>query len=238
VTAEDAEMLKVLASQGPVTMHLTLTPQTLPNAQSYNVIADWKGTEHPEQVVVVSGHLDSWDLGTGAIDDGAGVAVSMQAIQLMKELGIHPRRTVRVIAWMSEEEGSEGAAAYMAEHAAEMGNHVGAIESDLGADHPTGIFYAGKPQLGQWLRPVAQVLDADGAGSLVSAPETGEDIAAMTAKGVPSFAPVQDNRFYFDYHHTAADTFDKIDKKHLNENAAVMAVLAYALADSAEAAAR
>jgi len=238
VAAEDAEMLKVLASQGPVTMHLTLTPQTLPNAQSYNVIADWKGTEHPEQVVVVSGHLDSWDLGTGAIDDGAGVAVSMQAIQLMKELGIHPRRTVRVIAWMSEEEGSEGAAAYMAEHAAEMGNHVGAIESDLGSDHPTGIFYAGKPQLGQWLRPVAQVLDADGAGSLVSAPETGEDIAAMTAKGVPSFAPVQDNRFYFNYHHTAADTFDKIDKKHLNENAAVMAVLAYALADSAEAAAR
>lgn len=238
VTAEDAELLKALASQGPVTMHLTLTPHTLPDAESYNVIADWKGTEHPEQVVVVSGHLDSWDLGTGAIDDGAGVAVSMQAIQLMKELGIHPRRTVRVIAWMSEEEGSEGAAAYMKEHAAEMGNHVGAIESDLGADHPTGIFYAGKPQLGQWLRPVAQVLDANGAGSLVSAPETGEDIAGMTDKGVPSFAPVQDNRFYFNYHHTAADTFDKVDKKHLNENAAVMAVLAYALADSPEAAAR
>ncbi|WP_348261182.1 M20/M25/M40 family metallo-hydrolase [Telmatobacter sp. DSM 110680] len=238
VAAEDAEILKVLASQGPVTMHLTLTPQTLPDAQSYNVIADWKGTEHPEQVVVVSGHLDSWDLGTGAIDDGAGVVVSMQAIQLMKELGIHPRRTVRVIAWMSEEEGSEGAAAYMAEHAADMGNHVGAIESDLGADHPTGIYYAGKPQLGQWLRPVAQVLDADGAGSLVSAPETGEDIAGMTEKGVPSFAPVQDSRFYFNYHHTAADTFDKIDKKHLNENAAVMAVLAYALADSAEPATR
>jgi hypothetical protein len=238
VTAEDAEMLKVLAGEGPVTMHLTLTPQTLPDAQSYNVIADWKGTEHPEQVVVVSGHLDSWDLGTGAIDDGAGVAVSMQAIQLMKELGIHPRRTVRVIAWMSEEEGSEGAAAYMKEHAADMGNHVGAIESDLGADHPTGIFYAGKPELGRWLRPVSQVLAADGAGSLENAEETGEDIAGMTEKGVPSFAPVQDSRFYFNYHHTAADTFDKIDKKHLNENAAVMAVLAYALADSAEAAAR
>jgi Spy/CpxP family protein refolding chaperone len=238
VTAEDAEMLKVLAGEGPVTMHLTLTPQTLPNADSYNVIADWKGTEHPEQVVVVSGHLDSWDLGTGAIDDGAGVAVSMQAIQLMKELGIHPRRTVRVIAWMSEEEGSEGAAAYMIEHAAEMGNHVGAIESDLGADHPTGIFYAGKPELGRWLRPVAQVLDANGAGSLENAPETGEDIAGMTEKGVPSFAPVQDSRFYFNYHHTAADTFDKIDKKHLNENAAIMAVLAYALADSHEPATR
>jgi carboxypeptidase Q len=238
VTAEDAELLKSLTSQGPVTMHLTLTPQTLPDADSYNVIADWKGTEHPEQVVVVSGHLDSWDLGTGAIDDGAGVAVSMQAIQLMKQLGIHPRRTVRVIAWMSEEEGSEGAAAYIKEHAADMGNHVGAIESDLGADHPTGIFYAGKAELGRWLRPVAAVLDANGAGSLENAPETGEDISGMTAKGVPSFAPVQDNRFYFNYHHTAADTFDKIDKKHLNENAAIMAVLAYALADSPEPAAR
>ncbi len=238
VTAEDAEMLKTLTRQGPVRMHLVLTPQQLPDAGSYNVIADWKGTTHPEQVVVVSGHLDSWDLGTGAIDDGAGVAVSMQALQLMKQLGIRPRRTVRMIAWMSEEEGSEGAAAYMKEHAAEMGNHVGAIESDLGADHPTGIYFAGKPELGQWLRPVAEVLDGNGAGSLVAAPETGEDIGEMTRQGVPSFAPVQDSRFYFNYHHTAADTFDKVDRTHLNENAAIMAVLAYALADSPEPATR
>jgi hypothetical protein len=238
VTAEDADLLKDLTSQGPVKLHLTLTPQTLPDAQSYNVIADWKGTEHPEQVVVVSGHLDSWDLGTGAIDDGAGVVVSMQTLHLLKELGIHPRRTVRFVAWMSEEEGSEGAAAYMADHNNEISNHVGAIESDLGADHPAGIYYAGKGELGQWLRPVSQVLDAIGAETLVGAPETGEDIAGLTAKGVPSFAPVQDSRFYFNYHHTAADTFDKIDPKHLNENAAVMAVLAYALADSQEPAPR
>ena len=232
VTAEDAEMMKALTREGRVTMHLTLTPQTLPDADGFNVIADWKGTEHPEQVVVVSGHLDSWDLGTGAIDDGAGVAVSMAAIELMKELAIRPRRTVRMIGWMSEEEGSEGAAQYMKDHAAEMGSHVGAIESDLGADHPTGIYYAGKAELGAWLRPVAQVLDANGAGSLVNAPETGEDISGLTGKGVPSFAPIQDTRFYFNYHHTAADTFDKVDKKHLNENAAIVAVLAYALADA------
>jgi hypothetical protein len=238
VTAEDADLLRHLTSQGPVKLHLTLTPQTLPDAQSYNVIADWKGTDHPEQVVVVSGHLDSWDLGTGAIDDGAGVVVSMQTLHLLKELGIHPRRTVRFVAWMSEEEGSEGAAAYMVDHNNEISNHVGAIESDLGADHPAGIYYAGKGELGQWLRPVAQVLDAIGAETLVSAPETGEDVAGLTAKGVPSFAPVQDSRFYFNYHHTAADTFDKIDPKHLNENAAVMAVLAYALADSPEPAPR
>jgi hypothetical protein len=238
VAAEDAELLANLTRQGPVTMHLTLTPETLPNVQGYNVIADWKGSEHPEQVVVVSGHLDSWDLGTGAIDDGAGVAVSMQAIHLLHDLGIHPRRTVRMVAWMSEEEGSEGAAAYMVDHKDEVANHIGAIESDLGADHPTGIYYAGKPDLGQWLRPLSEVLDTIGAATMIAAPGVAEDIDGLTRKGVPSFAPVQDNRFYFNYHHSAADTFDKVNPKHLNENAAVMAVLAYALADSAEAAPR
>jgi len=126
----------------------------------------------------------------------------------------------------------------MAEHAGEAMNHIGAIESDLGCDHPTGIYYAGKPALGQWLRPVAQILEPIGAETLVDAPETGEDISGLTAKGVPSFAPVQDSRFYFNYHHTAADTFDKVDPRHLNENAAVMAVLAYALADSPDPAPR
>jgi Zn-dependent M28 family amino/carboxypeptidase len=126
----------------------------------------------------------------------------------------------------------------MADHAADFANHIGAIESDLGADHPTGIYYAGKPALGEWLRPVGQVLDSIGAEGLVNAPETGEDIAGLTVKGVPSFAPVQDSRFYFNYHHTAADTFDKVDMRHLNENAAVVTVLAYALADSVEAAPR
>lgn len=238
VTAEDADLLKNLTAQGPVKLHLTLTPQTLPDTPSYNVIADWKGTEHPEQVVIVSGHLDSWDLGTGAIDDGAGVAVSMQAIHLLHDLGIHPRRTIRFIAWMCEEEGSQGAASYMTEHKAEMANHIGAIESDLGADHPTGIFYAGKPALGDWLRPVAHVLDGIGAPSLTQSQDTGEDISAMTDAGVPTFAPIQDSRFYFNYHHTAADTFDKIDPRHLNENAAIMSVLAYALADAPEQAPR
>ena len=238
VTAEDADLLKNLASQGPVTLHLTLTPQTLPDAQSYNVIADWKGTEHPEQVVIVSGHLDSWDLGTGAIDDGAGVAVSMQAIHLLKELGIRPKRTVRFVAWMSEEEGSQGAAAYMADHKAQFGNHIGAIESDLGADHPTGIFYAGKPALGTYLRPLSAILEPIGAEVMRDSPETGEDINGLTENGVPSFAPIQDSRFYFNYHHTPADTFDKIDLTHLNQNAAVMTVLAYALADSQESAPR
>jgi carboxypeptidase Q len=238
VTAEDADMIANLASQGPVKMRLTLTPQSLPDATSYNVIADWKGSEHPEQLVVVSGHLDSWDLGTGAIDDGAGVVVSMQAIHLLSKLDIHPKRTVRVIAWMSEEEGSEGAATYIKEHAADVANHIGAIESDLGAGHPDGVLYAGKPTLGEWLAPVAQALDPIGASTFRSSPETGEDINVLTEKGVPSFAPSQDGRFYFNYHHTPADTFDKVNPRELSENAAVMTVLAYALADSADPAPR
>ena len=238
VTAEDADLLADLASEGPVKLHLTLTPQTLPDAPSYNVIADWKGTEHPEQVVVVSGHLDSWDLGTGAIDDGAGIVVSMQAIHLLQKLGIHPRRTVRFIAWMSEEEGSQGAATYMKDHANDFANHIGALESDLGAGHPDGVVWAGKPALGEWLQPVSQVLEPIGAQTFRGSPETGEDIDGMTQKGVPSFAPSQDGRYYFNYHHTPADTFDKVNPRELAENAAVMTVVAYALADSAEAAPR
>src|SRR5256886_8315197 len=110
-------------------MHLVLAPQTLPDVESANVIADIKGSEHPEQVVIVSGHLDSWDLATGAIDDGAGIAVSMQAIHLLQKLGIHPRRTVRFVAWMDEEQGSYGAQTYAKDYAGELQNHVGAIES-------------------------------------------------------------------------------------------------------------
>jgi len=238
VPAEDADMLATLAAEGRVEMHLILTPQTLPKVESYNVIADWKGSTHPEQVVIVSGHLDSWDLGTGAIDDGAGVVVSMQVIHLMQKLGLHPQRTIRFIAWMDEESGSEGAATYAAEHAAEIKEHVGAPESDLGCDHPTGITFAGSSALADWLQPVAHQLEPIGASLITQGPEVGEDIESLVSKGVPGFTPTQDSRFYFNYHHTAADTFDKVDPKHLAQNAAVMAVTAYALADSSTPAPR
>ncbi len=238
VTAEDADLLARLSKRGPVTLRLTLTPETLPHVPSYNVIADWQGSEHPEQVVIVSGHLDSWDLGTGAIDDGAGIVVSMQAIHLLQKLGIHPKRTVRFIAWMDEESGSEGAATYAQEHAAELGNQVAAMESDLGCDHPYGLSYSGPAQMGAYLRPVAEALAPIGAGLLSPSEDTGEDIAAIVSKGVPGLAPTQDSRFYFNYHHTAADTFDKVDPRHLAENAAVMAVAAYALADAEQPAPR
>ena len=231
VALEDADLIAALTAQGTVRMHLVLTPQTLPEAPSFNVIGDLKGSEHPEQVVIVSGHLDSWDLGTGAIDDGAGVAVSMEVAHLVKSLGLHPRRTIRVIAWMSEENGSAGARLYAREHAAEADNHFAAMECDLGADHPLGVEIAAKPAAKDLLAPVAEVLAANGAGLLRFTEEAGADVGALANLHVPTFAPIQDTRTYFKYHHTAADTLDKIDPHALGENAAVMAVTAYALAN-------
>ncbi|HYM00592.1 MAG TPA: M20/M25/M40 family metallo-hydrolase [Blastocatellia bacterium] len=232
VTAEDADLIAHLASQGSVRMHLLLTPRTLPDAPSYNVVADIKGSEHPEQVVIVSGHLDSWDLGTGAIDDAAGVAVAMETASLIRKLGLHPKRTIRVVAWMNEENGTAGAQAYARNHAAEVANHVGAIESDLGAGHPLGFYiYADKSAL-PLLEPVSQVLTASGAGVMTPSDTPVEtDITPLELAGVPGFGLLQDSRTYFSYHHTSADTLDKIVPSELAENAAAMVVLAYALAD-------
>lgn len=234
VTAEDADLMAYLAREGRVRMHLTLLPQQLPDAPSYNVIADIKGSEHPEQVVIVSGHLDSWDVGRGAIDDGAGVAVAMQVAQLVKQLGLRPKRTIRVIAWMNEENGTVGGKTYAKDYASEMMNHFAAIESDLGAGHPLGINVKAKPEALPLLVPISTVLQDIGAGLVQTTSGTGTDIEPMSDLGVPTFAPWQDSRTYFNYHHTDADTLDKIVPRELAENAAVMTVLAYALANLPE----
>ena len=235
VTAEDADLIADLAAQGKVRMHLTLTPQSLPDAPSYNVIADLKGSEHPEQIVIVSGHLDSWDLGTGAIDDAAGVAVAMQVAQLCRQLGLRPKRTIRVIAWMNEENGLVGGRTYAANHKAEIANHVAAIESDLGAGHPVGFSGHASPEALALVAPLSEILQASGAGvTRQSADAQGADISPLDAEGVPTFAPIQDNRIYFNYHHTSADTLDKIVPRELAENAAVVALLAYTIASLPE----
>jgi hypothetical protein len=231
LAGEDADMIAALAAQGTVRMHLLLTPRTLPDAESYNVIADYKGSEHPEQIVIVSGHLDSWDLGTGAIDDAAGVAVAMQAIQLLKQLNLRPRRTIRMIAWMNEENGLAGGRAYAKDYAAELANHIAAIESDRGAGHPLGFAAKASAPAIEMLAPVSKVLEGSGSGLSRREQESPEaDITPMAVAGVPAFGLWQDSRTYFDYHHTSADTFDKVSPGELSENAAVMAVLAYALA--------
>jgi hypothetical protein len=235
VTSEDADLIAQLAAQGEVKMHLTLTPQTLPDAESYNVIADLKGREHPDQIIIVSGHLDSWDLGTGALDDAVGVAVAMQVANLCKQLNLKPRRTIRVIAWMNEENGLRGGTTYFQNQSNNLINHIAAIESDFGAGHPIGFYAHVTPNALPMLQPVAGILQSSGAGliRLVST-SVGADISPLENAGVPGFAPIQDERTYFNYHHTSADTFDKVDPRELAENAAVMAVLAYAIAELPE----
>jgi carboxypeptidase Q len=232
VSFEDAETIAYLAKMGTVRLRLVLTPQTLPDATSYNVIGDLKGSEKPDEIVVVGGHLDSWDLGTGALDDACGVAVSMQVANLLKQLKVTPKRTIRVIAFMNEENGSAGGNGYGEEQKGNMSKHFAAIESDLGASHPLGILFAGKSEALPFFAPIANVLRAHGSSIVQLQPGgVGADIGPLTRGGVPSFAPFYDTRTYFNYHHTEADTLDKVNPKELAEAGSVMAVLAFALAN-------
>ena len=231
VTSEDADLIAHLTSQGKVRMHIILTSQTAEEVSTYNVVGDLKGSEHPEQVVIVSGHLDSWDLGTGAIDDAAGVAVAMETAQLMQQLHLRPRRTLRVIAWMDEENLGRGHVAYAKAHAAEIGNHVAAIESDLGASHPMGFRAKISAEAAALLQPVFDVLQPLGANLIELSSDSPEaDLEPLAKQGVPAFGLLQDGRTYFNYHHTAADTLDKIIPQELRENATALAVMGYALA--------
>ena len=231
VTSEDAELIARLTAQGGVRMHLTLTSQTGPDSTSYNVIGDLKGSEHPEQVVVLSGHLDSWDLGTGAMDDAVGVAVAMDTAHLIQQLHLHPRRTIRIVAWMDEENGGRGHDVYAKNHAREIRNHVAAIESDLGASRPLGFQAEMNPEALPLLKPVQDILDSFGANLIRLIPRSpGADIAPLAEAGVPALGLLEDSRLYFNYHHTAADTLDKIVPQELRENASAMAVMGYALA--------
>jgi carboxypeptidase Q len=195
------------------------------------VIADLRGSKYPEEVVIVSGHLDSWDLGTGAIDDAVGVALAMEVPKVLQELHLRPRRTIRVIAWMNEENGQMGSKTYAADHSTEWARHFAAMESDHGAGHPIGLFVNARREILPLLKPVARILQDSGAGVLELNESTGTDIEPLAAAGIPTLCPLQDSRVYFDYHHTAADTLDKIVPAELAENAAVMAVAAYALAN-------
>lgn len=235
ISSEDADLIARLASHGPVRIHLSLPTHLGPEVQGYNVIADLKGSEHPEQVIIVSGHLDSWDLGTGAIDDGAGVVMAMETAELIQRLRLHPKRTIRVIAWMNEEMGATGRDVYAKDYASQLGNHVAAIESDLGAEHPLG-FHAKISEAAQTeLSPVQEALRPIGANLLERVPDSPEtDIEPLADKGVPVLGNWQNGLKYFTYHHTPADTLDKVVPEELRENAACMAVMGYALANMTE----
>jgi carboxypeptidase Q len=232
LSAEDAMLVHRLAKQGPVTLKLTLTPQQLPDADSYNVIADLVGSEKPDEIVLVSGHLDSWDLATGAIDDGAGIAAAMGVAHIVKELKLRPKRTIRVVAWMAEENSGAGAQAYFTANQSLANKHAAVMEADTGAGRPSGLVAHVSPKSVAALQPVIDALMPIGASVLERREHAvGSDIGEMQNAGVPGFEPLFDTRHYFDYHHTPADTLDKVDPKNLQRIVATMAVLTYFIAD-------
>jgi carboxypeptidase Q len=233
VTIEDALLMTRLAKRGPITMHLTLTPQTLPDADSFNVIADIPGSEKPDEVVIVSGHLDSWDLATGANDDASGVTAAMETIHTIKQLGLKPKRTIRMIAWMNEENGGRGARAYNEAEKANVEKHIAAYEDDSGSGRPFGIQASVGPQAVKYFAPLQSALLPIGAGVFKREDALGTgDLSGLERDGVPSIEPLMDSSWYFNYHHTPADTFDKVDLDNLRRHSAVMATTAWFLANT------
>jgi carboxypeptidase Q len=233
VTIEGAELLQRLYDRGVTpTLRLKMEAKFLPDAESANVIAEIRGSEKPDEIVLVSGHFDSWDVGQGAHDDGGGCIVAWEAVRLLKELGLRPRRTIRVVLYTNEENGLRGANAYRDAHRAELSNHILAIESDSGIYRPEGLGLAAAapPQARANLQEIAKLLAgirSDG----IAADGGGADIGPIMREGVVGASLDVDGTHYFDIHHTPADTLDKISRQDLALCVATMAVYAYTVAD-------
>lgn len=233
VSIEDAELIARLAAAGPVKVKLRLSGRTLPDAPSANVVAELRGREKPDEFVLIAGHIDSWDVGQGAHDDGAGCVITMQALTVLRKLGLRPRRTIRVVLFTNEENGLRGARQYAIDHAAEMPRHVMALEADAGAFQPRGFDVEGSAAaLAQMqdivtlLRPIDAHRAQPGHG--------GADIGNLGRSDMPMLGLWMDRSTYFDYHHSHADTLDKVDPVHLARDVAAVAVVAYTVADMPE----
>ncbi len=230
----DAEMLERLLRQGkPVRVRFTLTCGDRPDAESANVIGEIRGSSKPDEIVLLGAHRDSWDLGTGAIDDAAGCGIVIEAARLIGLLPKHPARTIRVCLYANEENGLAGGKAYLKAHQAELDKHTATLESDSGTDRPTGLSWTAGPSAEPFAKEVAAILEPLGAGTL-SPGGGGADTGTLRIAGVPMFMVKQDTSRYFDYHHTANDTFDKIDPEGLDRNVAAVAVFAYCAASTPE----
>ncbi len=234
VTIEDALLIQRLVDAGnPVVAHLEMEAHTLPDAESANVIGEIPGRERPDEIVVIGGHLDSWDVGAGAQDDGTGCITALEAVHIIHSLGLTPRRTLRVVFWTNEENGGAGGEAYRAWAGDTVKNHVAAIEMDGGAEKPTGFGLSGSGDLQAMLgrvREIGALLDRVDAAS-VEPGGGGADIAPIMVDGVPGLAVRTVGTHYFDWHHSRADTTDKVKLEDLRANIAAMAVMAYVLAD-------
>jgi carboxypeptidase Q len=236
VTIEGAELLQRMYERGehPV-LRLKMEAHFLPDAESANVVAELKGREKPDEVIVVGGHIDSWDVGQGAQDDGGGCIVSWEAVRLLKELGLRPRRTIRVVLFTNEENGARGGAGYRDAHKSELVNHVLAIESDIGVFRPTGFGLSeqASPRARADFMEIAKLLSGIRADHIDPDGE-GTDIGPMMKEGVTGASLNVDFSHYFDIHHTQADTFDKVNPQELAACVASMAVMAYVVAEMPE----
>jgi len=233
IASEDADRLQRMVDRGQrVVVRLQMEARNEGEVESANVIGELRGREKPDEIVVVGGHLDSWDVGAGASDDGAGCVVTWEALRLMKKTGLRPRRTVRVVLFTNEENGTRGGLAYRDAHRAELSKHVAMIESDIGVFRPTGFGFSGSPRARATVASILTLLDGIGAGRLGSV-GGGADIGPSVEVGrIPAFSLESDTESrYFAVHHTEADTVDKIDPQEMSKGSAAMAVLTYVLAE-------
>ena len=236
ITIEVAEFLQRMNDRGDrPTLRLKMEAKFLPDAESANVIAELKGSEKPDEVIVIGGHFDSWDVGQGAHDDGGGCIVAWEVVRLLKELGLRPRRTIRVVLYTNEENGLRGGNAYRDAHRAELAKHILAIESDSGVYRPEGFGLAATapPQVRSNMQEIAKLLSGIGADQ-IAATGGGADIGPIMREGVVGASLDVEGTHYFDIHHTPADTLDKVNPRELQLCVATMAVMAYTVADMPE----
>jgi carboxypeptidase Q len=234
ISAEDAERLQRMQNRGTnVRIRLKMEARFLPDADSANVVAEIRGRERPDELVVLACHLDSWDVGTGSSDDGGGCIVTWEALRLMKKLNLRPRRTVRVVLYTNEENGLSGARAYLQSHRSEVPNHVMMLESDSGVFRPTGFGFTGSPTARATVQRIATLLrgiDADTIGPSGG----GADIGPTVEAGKIPAMSLETSGNYFLIHHTEADTIDKIDPMEMARASAAVAVMAYVIAEMPE----
>ena len=229
ITLEDAELLHRMVDRGErVELLLEMNAQMLPDAPSRNVMGEIVGSEYPDEVVVLGGHIDSWDVGQGAMDDAGGVVAAWEAVRMMNDLGLRPRRTVRIVGWTSEENGGPGGRAYAEAHADEY--HVLAMESDAGVFEPQGFGFTGSEEAFGMITEIGTLLTRIHSGA-ISRGGGGADITALMETGVPGMGLQVDGTRYFWYPHSDADTIDKLDPDEVARCAATMAVMAYVVAD-------
>jgi carboxypeptidase Q len=235
ITAEDANRIARLTARGQrVRVRLSMEARSEPDVPSANVVGEIRGRERPEEIVLLGGHIDSWDVGTGASDDGVGIVVTWEAARLMAKLGIRPRRTVRIVLWTNEENGLRGAMGYAEKHAAQAGNHVFALESDSGVFEPASLGFTGSNTARSMVRDIWSLLSPLGFPEIIAG-GGGADVGPIAQAGnAPTMAYLGDPARYFTIHHTPADTVERIAPEEVSKAAAAISVIAYVIAEMPE----